>query len=269
MSASKIIVSGASTIKDIAWPTWLTFTKNVYGFTDTDIVDQSAYGLGNEAIILKAVNAAMKEQNPFLIIQLTQIDKWDWYVENLSLIDILDKEKHPIQKLNITDNFGFWSTGSHFPLFKESFKEKYFGIHYFAFKTLLMLSWFQYMCRIHDWRHLILFDSPILSVTEEQLNLGLLHKEECFLTRLIDNPICAVVNKSVDLQKIYLPGLMGFACINEVPWFSKRYKNHPGSYAHYIFFKNIIMPMLPWTLKTDVDYFESEALVFQRILNQT
>lgn len=269
MNTSKLIVSGASTVKDIAWPTWLTFIKKVYGLTDNDVVDVSAYGLGNEAIILKAINSALQEKNPYVIIQLTQIDKWDWYVEDQTTVSILNNEKHPISKLNKTDDFGFWSTGSHFPLMKEYFQENYFGLNYFAFKTLLMLSWFEMVCKKQNWQYLVLFDSPILSVTEKQLNTGELSKQECFQTKLIENPLCATAKESVNLDNIYLPGMMGLACLNDIPWFSKRHKNHPGSYVHYIFTKNIIVPRLAMTPQLDIESLESEALIFQKLVDNT
>lgn len=242
MSTSKLIISGASTLVDNAWPTWASFVKQKYVIPE--VVDLSCKGLGNKAIILRAIAAAHLQTDPYIIVQLTNIDKWDWYIEDASLINRLNNEKHPIVSVTKNEAHGFWPTGSHFPLYKEYYEKNYFSLENSAFETLLLLQWFMFACKQNSWKHLILFDSPILSVTESQLNHNQLTKEQCWDKKLIENSLCQNIFIGLDLDHIYLPGMIGHACLNNTVWYSKKYKNHPGSLVHYWFAIDKIFPIL-------------------------
>lgn len=237
-----LIISGASTLVDNAWPTWASFVKQRYA--NANIVDLSCKGLGNKAIILRAIAAAQSQIDPYVIIQLTNIDKWDWYIEDTSLIEQLNYEKHPIVPVTKNDSHGFWSTGSHFPLYKEYYQKNYFSLENSAFETLLLLQWFMFVCKQNFWKNLILLDSPILSVTESQLNHNQLTKEQCWNKTLIENILCQSIFTGLNLDCVYIPGMIGHACLNNRVWYSKKYKNHPGSLVHYWFAVDKIFPIL-------------------------
>ena len=260
-----IIISGSSITNDSAWPTWATWIKELYGLINVN--DLSAKGVGNKTIILRAIRAALIcDKSPLIILQLTSIDKWDWYVENPSIVNSLEKEKHPILFLDAKDAYGFWCTGSHFPLWKEHYKENYFGLTYQAFETLMMLQWFQGLCKSKNWSYQILFESPILSVTESQLNSGKLSKDDCTSKKVIENVLCDTV--PIDFDGIYLPGLIGYACLEDLSWFHDRYKSHPGSYVHYLFTKHVLSKSFDnfFTRQKEIESLEQLAIKFQKLL---
>ena len=259
-----IVISGSSISDENTWPNYVTWIQKIYGWSN--MINVSRRGLGNKTIILNAVNHARTlEGNIFLILQLTSIDKWDWYVESDDKVIVLKKEKHSIVHIDKQDPHGFWCTGSHFPLWKEIYLQNFYSNKYQAYDTLMSMQWFQMLCEKNKWKFFILFESPDFSVQESQLNKGLLSITECFETKLIQNKLCETIQ--IDLSEIYLPGLTGFACINGLPWFSKTYKSHPGSLVHFEFTKKIILPKLDQTFARvlNVDVLDEQAKKFQNL----
>lgn len=261
-----VIISGSSITNDSAWPTWATWAKLLYGWNN--VTDLSQKGLGNKVIILNALKAAAEsEEPPMIILQLTSVDKWDWYIENQNVIAELSEEKHPVILLDPLDKCGFWSTGSHFPLGKDYYKENYLSLQYHAFETAMMLQWFQLVCQHKKWRYRVLLESPVMSVTESQLNTGRLSAQDCHATTLMQNSLCNIVD--LDLDNIYLPGLIGYACLNDLPWFHDLYKAHPGSLVHFYFTRDILAPQLDvfFSRQCDINSLQMQAEKFQELLN--
>lgn len=260
-----IIVSGSSITDTTAWPTWATWVKHRYN--PVQFVNCGVKGIGNELILLKAVAEAKKHTDPLIIVQLTNVDKWDWYVEDNNMARMLAQEKHPLVTLSLDDSHGFWSTGSHFPKWKEYFKDNYFSLEYFTYRTIQLIMWFQDLCQKQKWEYHIIFDSPILSVTESYLNEGKITTEECYSTKLIDNTISKILIDLIDTKNIYAPGIIGYAHLNRYPWFTKKIKGHPGSLVHYHYTKDIICPRLDQVLEPirDLELVLDEASVFQRL----
>lgn len=260
-----VVISGASITNDSAWPTWATWVARRYALHN--IVNVSVKGIGNELILLKAVEAAQHLDDPVIVVQLTNIDKWDWYVEDSELVEQINKEKHPITKLHKDDSYGFWSTGSHFVLWKEYYKNNYYSNEYQSYRTLQLIQWFQLLCKQKNWRYLILFDSPIFSVLEQQLNTGQLTLEQCSGHTLLQNPLSQAIFDSIDVDQIYQPGLIGYACCHNLPWYSSQYKGHPGSLVHLHYVKDIVGPQLDKILYPVVEYesFIDEATLLQKL----
>jgi len=260
-----IIISGSSITETIAWPTWATWITRRY--CPTTFVNVGHKGLGNELILLRAVEQAKKYNNPLLLVQLTNVDKWDWYVDDSELIKEINQEKHPIVRFGHEQNQGFWSTGSHFPKWKDYYKENYFSLNYFTYRTLQLIHWFQLLCRQQQWQYYIMFDSPIFSVTENYLNNGILTNNECHSTQLVDNSLSGTVFDLLDTTQIYLPGIIGYAQLNDYPWYNPKGKGHPGSLTHYHFTKDIISPVLDRILTPIYEFetFKDEAVVFQKL----
>ena len=264
----KIILAGSSITEDSPWPTWATWTTKMFGWTNVDNV--SVRGLGNEVIILKAIQAAKMATEPvFITIQLTSVDKWDWYVQDPTVVRELSSEKHAICHLDKHDKSGFWSTGSHFPLRKEYYRENYFSLDWSASRTLQLITWFQIVCKQHGWGNYILFDSPIFSVTESQLNQGILEKQQCYDTVLIDNTLCEISTTGLD-NNLYYPGLVGYCCLNDLPWYTPRFKGHPGSLSHLKFVRDIVSQNLSLYFKqiVSVDELMPEAVKMQQLVMQ-
>jgi hypothetical protein len=264
-----VIISGSSITEDSPWPTWATWSTKIFNWRN--VVNVSVRGLGNEVILLKALQAA--EQSPgkkFIIVQLTSVDKWDWYVQNSDRVAELDKEKHPIVKLNASDAFGYWSTGSHFPNRKEHYRNEYFSIDHQCFHTLQLISWFQLVCKQRGWDYHILFDSPIFAVTESQLNTGILDKSQCENLSLLGSSLSKLAQSTVDTTDMYLPGLIGYCCLNNLPWYHTKYKGHPGSLAHLEFTINQVVPVIEKYFKVIVppDQLLTEATKMQLLVNE-
>jgi hypothetical protein len=260
-----VIIGGSSITNSNPWPTWASWVMKRYA--SSNFVNTSVKGTGNEVILIKAIQEAKKYANPVVIVQLTNVDKWDWYVEDHEVTARLKFERHPITKLDPADSSGFWSTGSHFPLWKQHYKENYFSITYQMYHTLMLIHWFQLCCKANQWEHYILFDSPILSVTEQQLNLGQLTQHECVGTNLVDSALCQLLFDQIDFSNIYVPGLIGYAELHNLEWYSVNAKGHPGSLVHYYFARDIVLPWVDQRLEATEEFgtFEIEAKVMQKL----
>lgn len=238
----KLIVSGASNT-NAPWPTWVDFVKESY---ICKIFDVSKKGMGNEAIITTSLHEAMKKSNVSdeitIIIMLTSIDKWDWYVDNYHISKKLSKEKHNVTKLNSKSHKGFWCTGSHFPLYKKYFKKNYYSEEYFTFKTIQMINMFQNVCNEKNWNYHIMFDSPIWSMTEREINQNLPIDTTSF--KLIKNDLCEWAFNLLNIPNIDNQGLIGFLNNNKIPHYSSVYGAHPGPLAHWEYAKFHLFPIL-------------------------
>lgn len=236
----RIIISGASNTSNL-WPTWATIIQERY---KADWIDVSRKGLGNEAIILRALSTAWQNKNDTpltIIIMLTNIDKWDWYVDDLELLKKFNKEKHSITSINDSIG-GFWCTGSWFPLEKKLFEENYYSEDYFTLRSIQAISMFCYICKSQGWKYHIIADSPIWSVTEQNLCQG---GNINLDSRLIKTNLCQWAYESSNLaNEIFQPSLIEFLYQNSLPWFHKKYRGHPGPDAHYKYTKKFIYPML-------------------------
>ena len=261
-----VVVGGSSITNTDPWPTWATWLQKRY---DAHFIDVSVKGLGNEAIITKAVSQARMLDDPVLIVQLTNVDKWDWYVENTALIQQMNQEKHQITKISPEDTAGFWGTGSHFPKWKAHYQEHYFGLQYQMWHTLLLINWLQMVCHSQQWNLYVIFDSPLLAVTEQQLNQGMLSAQECGSRNLTDNTLCRLVHDCIDWSDIYCPGLIGFAVLKDMPWFSEKNKGHPGSLVHWMFTQEVLVPVLDRWLRAchDLNLCRGEAQRMQDIFH--
>jgi hypothetical protein len=232
-----VVVAGSSITDCQAWPTWAHYVHRVFSWPD--LIDVSAKGLGNEHILIRAVNQAKKSHDPFLLVQLTTIDKWDWYVDRSDLVNELSNQRHPLLHLSQDTTGGFWSTGSHFPLHKEYYRQNYYSHDYFVWRTLQLLQWFFGVCARNHWPYYVLFDSPIFAVTEAQLNQNQAGYDR--VDSFLQCPLASTITDLWELDQIYLPGLIGYAVEHGLPWWCEKFKGHPGSLTHYCFAKDIVM----------------------------
>jgi hypothetical protein len=241
MDRPTVIISGASNTAGV-WPTWADIVQRSYA---ANFVNIGKKGLGNEAIILRALSSAWSvkpQSNIVILIMLTTIDKWDWYIDSPDLLEKFNKEKHTITKLQYDSTGGFWCTGSWFPLEKELYYQNYYNEDYFTLKSLQMLSMFKQVCQQNNWKYHITFDSPIWSMTEKELTQK---KTVEFDKKLIKTQLCQwLYNSSCASENVYEPGLIGFLHQINHPWFSKTLGAHPGSLGHLLFTKEHVFPFL-------------------------
>ena len=233
----ELIISGGS-ITHGGWNTWKDFVIGRYDIpTYTNL---AKVGLGNESIINRAMIKASVVDDPIVIIMLTNIDKWDWYVNDPILLSQINNERHTISPIHDGDSGGFWSTGSHFPLFKEYYKQNYYTHEYQLIQTINGIIMLQGFCDSRGIPLLILFDSPIFSCFEYELNDNpLVLPTHNMLKYPTIKPYASLINGIDDFR-----GLIGFCEDSNIPWYHPKYKGHPGSKAHYEFAKSRIFE---WT----------------------
>ena len=106
-----VVFSGAS-ITNSPWYTWKDFVIERYNIKHA--IENAYRGTGNEFIVNSTIKKCTQHKNPFVIAMLTNIDKWDWYVQDPDECNRINKEeKHPTRNINgEIDTRGFWSTGS-------------------------------------------------------------------------------------------------------------------------------------------------------------
>ena len=240
MTIKKIIIGGAS-ITDSPWFTWADFLQQESGMP---IVDISARGVGNEYIASSIVNVQSQLDNTTLVVlMLTNIDKFDWYVQGQQLKN-LENEKHCPKKL--TNDSGFWCTGSWFPGDKEIFKNYFYNEDYFCVKTIQQILLLETICQKTNAVLEIFFDSPIWTHTDQDIiNIG---KTQDYTSRY--NFLSGDYAKSWStlLAKKHTTldnnSLIGFCWQNKLPWYNQQYKGHPPSSSHWKFYDNVMRKRL-------------------------
>lgn len=261
---TKLIISGASNTIG-PWPTWADLVCDRYEGTAYNV---AVKGLGNEAIITRALHEAERVKDidgeTLILVMLTTIDKWDWYVDDPVLLEKYSKEKHTISKLTEDAPGGFWGTGIWFPMEKAIYKENFYSQDYFMMRTLQMIAMFEQVCQVNNWGYQILLDSPIWSCLETDL---MPNTVESSSNRLVDTKLNHWLFKSMHLDRIYAPGLIGYLHNNKLPWYSTKFGRHPGSLGHYKFSKEHVFPVLDCLLpiKKSLDEIESVATVMDRL----
>jgi len=250
------VVTGGASISSMPWLTWVDIVKDRYNL---DLVNTASKGLGNEAIILRTLYQAKqaKTNNVLCVVMLTNIDKWDWYVDTDT--DRFENQKHGITKLDDNHEGGFWSTGNWFPDQKQHYHDQYYNQNYFAYKTLKAIQLFVSICDKYGWLYKILFDSPILSNTQTELDHSII---DCDGHKLFDNELCSWMFDSVmsDLQ-IFTPGLIGFCEQNNIAWQGEPFHGHPGPLAHYLYTQQHVYPALDAIFDTAVPEATLQDLV--------
>ena len=235
----KLIISGGS-IPHGGWNTWKDFVVDRYNISEYH--NLAKVGLGNESIINRAMIQASVVDNPIVIVMLTNIDKWDWYVNDCNILKQVNKERHTISPIHDGDEGGFWATGSHFPLFKEYYKKNYYTDVYQMIHTINGIIMLQGFCSSRDIPLLILFDSPIFSCLEHELNENpMVIPTHDMLKSPTIKPYADLINGIDDFR-----GLIGFCEDYDIPWYHPKFKGHPGSKAHHEFSKSRIFK---WTDK--------------------
>jgi hypothetical protein len=233
-----VVFSGAS-ITNSPWYTWKDFTIERYHIQNP--VENSHRGVGNEFIINSTIQKCQEHANPFVVAMLTNIDKWDWYVQDSTeCMRINAHEKHPVRNLQGSISIGgFWSTGSWFPGVKEHYKKHYYSQDYFAFKTLQNIYCLQQFCKSKNIPCVILFDSPVLNCLEQDIN-----NQDLTYKSLTDNELCRSYTGQIDWSGIYQPGLIGYCMSNSLEWFHSEIKGHPPSLSHLAFAEQHLFPVL-------------------------
>lgn len=248
----KIIVIGAS-ITSSPWFTWKDFLEIESGITATDL---SRRGAGNEYMVTAlAQHASQLDSDTLVFVMMTNVDKFDWYVEG-SRYESLLSEKHLPSP--ISDSSGFWCTGSWFPLEKELYKEKFYSLDYFCTKTIQQIILAKSICQQRGATLELLFDSPIWNYTEQDLTACTQGKNpDTYYQHLLKLPLSSIWAQNLSSTELNLShnSLIGHCWQQNLPWENDKFSMHPPSGSHWSFYDKIIRPRISdkLSLHSDAD----------------
>jgi hypothetical protein len=235
----KLLIGGAS-ITASPWLTWADFLEFESSLTTVNL---SHKGVGNEFII----NSLIKNQDQLgsdslVVLMLTNIDKWDVYVQD-QRFDALQKQKHP--PIAIGKKSGFWCTGSWFPDYKKIYQELYYDVDYFCYRTIQMIMLARMICSKYNSHLEIFYDSDIWNYTEQDLNFaitGQILKTRNFLSR----NLAKIWTDQLQLSDLRIDkeSLIGFCWNNDLAWANTRFKGHPPSSSHWQFYHSVVRPRI-------------------------
>lgn len=248
----KIVTFGAS-ITVSAWWTWKDFLQIE---SRLPILDLSRKGAGNE-YMTHALAATEIDSETLVVGMLTNVDKFDWYVQD-QMLSSLREEKH--QPIAISDGSGFWCTGSWFPGKKSIYQEFFYNIDYFCTKTIQQILLIQDICRRADSRLIIVFDSPIWHYTEQQLNRAAIGAQGLEPIDMLDLPLSRRWGNLLtdDQTNINSTSLIGYCLQNQLQWGNAYYRGHPPASSHQKWYEAVLRPriedLLPLELSFDLEH---------------
>lgn len=243
MKIDNFCVSGAS-ISKCPWITWVDFM--IKALDPEQIINHTCKGAGNDYIITSGLHAVHQRTSPFLVIMLTNFDKFDMWVSG-EKCQTLRNEKHPPTWIDGTPAIdkGFWCTGSHFPLSKKLYQDEFFDLGHNATLNIHQILSLHKYCECYQIPCVILFDSPILQISESRIN-DIVKKNSTWIEDLnlqqiiMIKPLLSIVEQIV----VDTRGLIGFCQDNNLPWHNHRYGPHPPSTSHLAYFQTVIKPWL-------------------------
>jgi hypothetical protein len=201
---------------------------------------------------------------------LTNVDKFDWYVENAKFHS-LQKEKH--QPKIISKNSGFWCTGSWFPDDKAIFKELFYSFDYFCVRSLQQIILLNQICNFKECNLLILFDSPIWQYPEQTINQIGTEKSDPLSVKLpVSLPYFdqwkSLVHPSIINNDN--TSLLGFCWEKNLKWYNTIQNGHPPASSHYEFFQQVINPSINTIVNTqDLNFLSNKIDKFDQLWSAT
>lgn len=243
MKINNLCISGAS-ISRCPWITWVDFLINA--LKPKEITNHACKGAGNDYIFNSGMHAVHGKESPFLAVMLTNFDKYDMWVSG-EKCQGLKNEKHPPHWIDgtVAVDQGFWCTGSHFPLIKKTYHDEFFDIgHNSSLNIQQALSLSKY-CEHYKIPCMILFDSPLLQVSESHIN-NICKNNSSWSEDLdiLQLPTVSPLIKILETIVVDTRGLLGFCIDNNLPWYNKLYGPHPPSSSHLAYYQSVIKPWL-------------------------
>lgn len=253
----KIVVVGAS-ITSSPWFTWKDFLEIESGIA---VIDLSRKGAGNEYMVSAlAQHAHQLDSDTLVFVMMTNVDKFDWYVEDDKYKSLLE-EKHPPNP--ISESSGFWCTGCWFPLEKELYRQKFYSLDYFCAKTIQQIMLAKAICQQRGATLELLFDSPIWNYTEEDLYACTQARDPAACSQqLLELPLSKIWSQNLSAAELDLShnSLIGHCWQQNLPWENKKFDMHPPSGSHWSFYDKIIRPRI-----SDKLYLHSDASLQHKI----
>lgn len=240
-----LIIAGGS-ITNSHWFTWADHAQQFLQPTRT--VNLAIKGCGNKFIALSLINHILRHRPPagsLVMPMFTMIDKFDQYVDS-DRVKELFKEKHPPITLESkyckSSESGFWSTGSHYPLTKQLYKENFYNLDWFATDTVLNIFSLQQVCTQYGLDFFPVFDSDIWNWTEEDYNKIVLG-ENCPRRDLLTANLTQNFKSLIEEYTKNI-SLIEYARKNNLPIYNSLNKLHPSSDVHWSWFQSQVLPHL-------------------------
>jgi hypothetical protein len=248
MTINNIVVLGAS-ITNSSWLTWKDFLEIE---SNLPVRNLSIRGVGNEFMTVAILkNLEFITAGTLVTVMLTNVDKFDWYVEGNAYHELTEQKHRPIA---ISEHSGFWCTGSWFPEKKSIFKDNFYSLDYFCSKTIQQIMLLQAVCRQQGAVLQLLFDSPVWNYTEQDLN-GIGANTQTINEAkkdLLSLPLSKLWAGQIDQDIKATRGLIGYCWDNNLDWYNPHYYGHPPSRSHWEYYSNILKPSLSqWIKFTD------------------
>lgn len=241
----KIFVFGAS-ITHGPWWTWKDFLEIESKITATDL---SLKGVGNTYMMHSILDQPLDE-NSLVVGMLTNVDKFDWYVEGKKYRSLSSQKHAPIP---VGSDSGFWCTGSWFPLDKRKYLELFYSLDFSAAQNIQQLCALKYFCAVKKCKLEIFFDSPIWAFTEQDLNKMITTGQAGSTRCMLDLPLTKKWSKLLTNNEIYneSDSLIGYCWHHNLPWGNSFYNGHPPSSSHWQFYQEIVRPRISQHLDLD------------------
>jgi hypothetical protein len=236
-------ICGAS-ISNCPWFTWVDFLRE--DLNGTAIENFATKGSGNEFIMRSALHLSSKYSDTTIIgIMLTNFDKFDQWVTGDDC-ERLKKEKHPPRWVDGTmaKDKGYWCTGSHFPGDKEKYKENYKDLSAIASQQLTELAGVISIIKNNGHLPIVMFDSPVLSMSEEQINTYNYQGIGPTDLKLAESPIIFHLTKYLENKVVDFDGLIGFCIKQNLRWTHPIYGPHPSCSSHLQYYLQKIRPWI-------------------------
>lgn len=235
----RIVAVGAS-ITSGPWLTWLDFLSKE---SQKPVINLAVKGVGNEYMAhAVARKSDLLDKRSLVVVMLTNIDKWDWYVQNDRMRD-LQQEKH--QPIAISDHAAFWCTGSWFPGPKQIYLDQFYDQDYFAVKTIQSMLLLKHMCAQRGSALEIFFDSPIWNHTEQDL-IALNRGNPLIDRDLLAGDLASVWKEFLEptMTDIRESSLIGHCWTNRLRAGNSVYGNHPPSSSHWSWYQHVVRPRM-------------------------
>jgi len=179
---------------------------------------------------------------------LTNVDKFDWYVEGQTYHDLAQQKHRPIA---VSEHSGFWCTGSWFPEQKSIYKDNFYSLDYFCSKTIQQILLLQTICQQRGATLHLMFDSPVWNYTEQDLNA--IGSKTLSVTQghknLLELPLSRIWTDQISTDIRTTRGLIGYCWDHDLEWFNTHYHGHPPSHSHWEYYANVIKPCLSQWIK--------------------
>lgn len=243
-----LIIAGAS-ITSSPWLTWADAVIEM--LQPKNVINLSARGTGNYYIALSCINAISTSKlghNTLCIPMFTCIDKFDMYLDS-ALTAEYTGEKHPPLDINGQAakpgaDFSFWSTGSHWPLIKEQYRNNFFNTDISCVNNMLMFRALESVCSENNVDLMPLFDMDIWEYTENDINEYFVNSKPLTKTPLLEQPLSKNIKSILDARWFDFTSLIGYAMDNQLPVYDAINKLHPPSNVHLRWAKECVVPAL-------------------------